>query len=167
MSATRLSRAAIACAATGLVLFAGPGAAVAQARCQAVRGVYDEHPVSAGDCDSPVGLCIAGTYRGVIKGPFEAQATTLVQTDDTPVTTVQLFTSTTTISTSLRGRAGTLLIRNAGAFTANPDGSIVDLQTIVDGTGGLDGATGTIRAGGTFVFPTGGSSAYEGVVCLP
>lgn len=167
MSATRLSRAAIACAATGLVLFAGPGAAIAQARCHTVKGVYDEHPVFGEDCDSPVGLCIAGAYRGVINGPFEAQATTLIQTDDTPATSVQLFTSTTTITTSVAGRAGTLLIRNAGAFTGNPDGSIVDLQTIVDGTGELDGATGTVRASGTFVFPSGGSSSYEGVVCLP
>jgi hypothetical protein len=47
-------------------------------------------------------------------------------------------------------------------FTGTPDGSIVDLQTIVGGTGGLAGARGFVRASGTFSAATGGTSQYEG-----
>jgi hypothetical protein len=157
-------RAVLAVAAAGLTLLGG-GSATAQSLCHTVQGTYDEHPVSG--CDSPVGLCIAGTYYGAIRGPFEGAATTLVETADTPTSTVRLFTSDSSISASVAGREGTLLIKNAGAFTGNPDGSIVDLQTIVGGTDELAGASGSLRASGTFMFPDGGSSHWTGVVCLP
>src|SRR5687767_10079565 len=60
--------------------------------CQPVIGHYIEHAVIE-NCDSPVGLCIAGEYSGVIKGGFEGKATTLVPTADTPSTAALLFTS--------------------------------------------------------------------------
>jgi hypothetical protein len=46
-------------------------------------------------------------------------------------------------------------------------GPIVDLQTIVGGTGDLTGATGALRTQGTFSLVNGGRSAYQGTVCLP
>jgi hypothetical protein len=45
-------------------------------------------------------------------------------------------------------------------------GSIVDLQTIVGGTGQLAGATGELRAHGVFSTANGGESEHEGTVCL-
>lgn len=163
----RISRTAVGIAAAGLVLLAAPQSAGAGVVCRDVEGSYDEHAVLGPDCASPVGLCIAGTYRGDIRGAFEGRATTLVPTADTPTTTVQLFTSDSSITATLAGRRGTLLIKNAGAFTGNPDGSIVDLQTVVGGTGGLAGASGSLRATGTFFFATGGRSTWKGTVCLP
>jgi len=139
---------------------AGPG-------CLPVTGFYQERPVTGPDCDSPIGLCIAATYQGGVRGAAEALATSLVSTADTPTTSVQLFTSDTTITGSVAGRSGTLIIKNAGAFASAGDGSIVDLQTIVGGTGGLAGASGALRAQGTFTFPDGGRSDYTGTVCLP
>ncbi|MFN0281002.1 MAG: DUF3224 domain-containing protein [Kineosporiaceae bacterium] len=167
MISTRSARPAVAVGAAAVVLLVAPAQADAAAACRRVEGTYVEHAVSGPDCLSPVGLCIAGSYTGDIRGDFSGRATSIVTTADTPATTVALFTSDSSISARTRGRSGTLLIKNAGAFTANPDGSIVDLQTIVGGTGGLAGASGSLRATGTFSFATGGRSAWAGVVCLP
>ena len=145
-----------------LALSAGQSAA--GERCVRVTGSYVEQVVSAG-CQSPVGLCIAGTYRGDIDATFTGAATTIVPTADTPVSSVSLFTSDSTITGRVKSWRGTLTIKNAGSFTAAGDGSIVDLQTIVGGTGQLSGATGFIRASGTFSFASGGYSQYVGTVC--
>lgn len=162
MTASPLSRAGLAVAAAGVLLLVGPGAAAGTA-CRAVQGTYVEHLVTGPDCGSPVGLCIAGTYRGAVRGPFDTTVTSLTSTRTGQV---QLFTSASTVTASVAGRSGTLLINNAGAFS-NADGLIVDLQTIVRGTGELDGASGSLRAGGTFTAADGGSSRWTGVICLP
>ena len=78
-----------------------------------------------------------------------------------------LFVSDATIHAELRGRQGDLIIKNSGAFHTTGAGEIVDLQTIVGGTGELTGATGALRAEGTFSAETGGRSTYVGTVCLP
>lgn len=137
-------------------VFLPAASAQAVARCVAVSGFYVERPVTGPDCSSPVGLCIAGTYHGGVRGDFEGRATTITATADTPATNVQLFTSDSTINAAVARRTGMLIIKNAGAFTSGGDGSIVDLQTITGGTGGLAGATGALRAEGTFAFPDGG-----------
>lgn len=138
----------------------------ADAVCRSVRGHYTEHATSNG-CTSPVGLCIAGQYEGAVRGPFAGQATSIVPTAGTGATAVLLFTSDSHIDATVHGRRGTLVIKNAGGFRAAGAGSIVDLQTIVGGTGDLAGATGELRAHGVFSAVTGGESDYEGVVCLP
>jgi hypothetical protein len=135
--------------------------------CHPVRGHYVEHAVVE-NCDSPVGLCIAGEYSGVIKGNFEGDATSLVPTADTPTTSVLLFTSDSVIHAKVKGKEGDLLIKNAGVFRTTGEGEILDLQTIVGGTGELAGASGIIRADGVFDSATGsGESEYVGNICLP
>ena len=146
-----------------LTLTAGQSAA--GERCIEVRGTYVEHAVSGPDCASPVGLCIAGTYRGDIDATFAGAATSIVTTADTPTTTVALFTSDSTITGRFKQWRGSLIVKNAGSFAAGGDGSIVDLQTIVGGAGQLSGATGSIRASGTFTVVDGGRSQYVGTVC--
>ena len=146
-----------------LTLTAGQSAA--QSGCFQVSGRYTEHAVTGSQCQSPVGLCIAGTYRGDISGSFSGTATTITPTADTPTTSVLTFTSDSSITGGVNGRHGTLTIKNAGVFTTMPDGSIVDLQTIVGGTGELAGAQGFVRASGTFSATDGGTSEYEGSVC--
>ena len=109
---------------------------------------------------------IAGTYRGDISGSLRGSATTVTPTVDTPATSVLTFTSDSTITGAVKGNRGTLVVKNAGVFTTLPDGSIVDLQTIVGGTGRLAGARGFVRASGTFSAVSGGTSEYEGSVCV-
>jgi hypothetical protein len=119
------------------------------------------------NCTSPVGLCIAGEYNGVIKGAFEGKATSIVPTADTPSKGVALFTSDSVIHARIGGKEGDLIIKNAGAFLTTGDGDIVDAQVITGGTGGLAGATGLLRASGVFDPQTGsGESEYIGSVCL-
>jgi len=147
-----------------LTLTAGQSAA--QSGCFPVAGRYTEHAVSGSQCLSPVGLCIAGTYSGDISGSFSGTANAITPTADTPTTSVLAFTSDSTITGAVNGRHGALIIKNAGVFTTTPDGSIVDLQTIVGGTGKLVGAQGFVRASGTFSGADGGTSEYEGSVCM-
>jgi hypothetical protein len=139
----------------------------ADTACRSVEGRYEERDASGPGCISPVGLCIAGLYAGDIKGPFAGQATAIVPTADTPTTGVLLFTSDSTIDARIGGLRGTLIVKNSGAFQTSGGGSIVDLQSIVGGTGELSGATGALRAEGTFSVTTGGASRYTGTVCLP
>lgn len=147
------------------VLALTAGQSVAGERCVDVRGSYVEHTVSGPDCLSPVGLCIAGTYQGDIEAEFVGAATSIVTTADTPTTTVSLFTSDSTITGRVKHLGGTLTVKNAGAFASSGDGSIVDLQTIVGGTGRLAGASGFVRASGTFTVAGGGRSTYVGTIC--
>ena len=78
-----------------------------------------------------------------------------------------LFTTDTVADITAWGRRGTLTIKNAGAFHGAGPGEIVDLQTITGGTGGFAGATGALRASGTFDLARGiGTSSIEGTVCV-
>ncbi len=164
-----VSRTLRAAGTTGIAVLAAlalsAGQSAAGDRCVQVSGSYVEHAVSGPDCQSPVGLCIAGTYRGDIDASFAGAASSIVTTADTPATSVSLFTSNSTISGRIGPWRGTLTIKNAGSFAAAGDGSIVDLQTIVGGSGQLSTATGFIRASGTFSLADGGRSQYAGTVC--
>jgi hypothetical protein len=161
---TRLALGAVTGATALLAL--GASSSNAAIACRPVAGSYVEHAVTGPACLSPVGLCIAATYRGDVKGEATGVATSIIGTADTATTGVSLFTSNSSIEATVAGRRGTLLIKNAGGFGTSGDGPIVDLQTIVGGTGRLAGATGALRAQGTFSFAAGGRSEYEGTVCL-
>lgn len=163
---SRLVKAAAPAVLAALAWLAATANANAASSCEAVSGRYVEWAVSE-NCQSPVGLCIAGEYRGMVKGGFEGTATSLIPTADTPTTNVVLFTSDSTIHAKVMGKTGDLIIKNAGAFR-NPGGDIIDLQVIAGGTGELAGATGALRASGTFDFDAGmGESEYTGSICLP
>jgi hypothetical protein len=155
---------ALGLGAASLALLVGSAApSQAASGCRDVRGFYVEHATSE-NCTSPVGLCIAGTYSGQIRGHFHGTATSITTTADTPTTGVAMFTSDSTIDATVSGMSGTLVIKNAGAFASS--GPIVDLQTIVAGTGNLAGASGALRAQGTFSTASGGRSDYHGTLCL-
>jgi hypothetical protein len=155
----------VAGAASLALLLAAAVPSRAAGGCVEVRGFYVEHVVTE-NCLSPVGLCIAGTYSGQIRGDFEGRATSILTTVDTPTTGVAMFTSDSTVDATVHGRSGSLIIKNAGSFSTT-GGAIVDLQTIVGGTGELSGTSGALRAQGTFSATTGGRSRYQGTLCLP
>jgi hypothetical protein len=59
------------------------------------------------------------------------------------------------------GRRGTLTTKSAASFQLGPSGDLLDQQTVVSGTGGFSGATGTLHLSGNFVG-TSGASTYSG-----
>jgi hypothetical protein len=166
MFSPRVTRQVVAASAALVSVLLFASASQADGSCRSVEGNYREHDASGPGCSSPVGLCIAGEYTGDIKGTFAGQATSIVPTGDTPTTGVILFTSDSVIEARIGRRSGTLVIKNSGAFRTIADGSIVDLQTIVSGTGDFVGATGALRAEGTFTTAAGGESRYRGSVCV-
>ena len=163
---TTARRSAVALGTGALAVLLAAGDTGAWSGCQEVRGRYHEEATTEG-CDSRIGLCITAEYTaGPIEGTFFGRATSLVESADTPDTAVSFFTTDSTIEGRVLGREGTLLVKNAGAFRAAGLGEIVDIQTIIGGTGELAGATGVLRASGTFTFAAGGDSDYEGTVCI-
>lgn len=157
----RLSAFALA----AMALLTASSGVSANGQCKKVNGRYNEHIVPPPECTSPFGLCVAGEYRGDIRGDFFGSVVSLTPT---AVGEVLLFTTDSTIHAHIDGKEGDLIIKNAGAFQTAGAGNIVDLQYIVGGTGELTGASGAIRASGTFDSATGmGESEYEGMVCLP
>jgi hypothetical protein len=151
----------------GLALLLAGADTSATNGCLTVEGTYTEQASTDPGCTSPVGLCIEGTYRGSISGDFAGAATTLTSTVDTPQTGVLVFTSDSSTEARIGRRHGTLSIKNSGAFHSTGLGEIVDVQTIVGGAGDFAGASGVIRASGTFTSESGGRSSYSGTVCLP
>jgi hypothetical protein len=158
-------RLAAVAAGTASILLLG-GTADADTACRSFSGRYAEQ-IAPDGCTSPFGLCIDAHYTaGPLHGTFHGVVTSLVPTADTPTTDVLLFTTDTVATVDAWGRAGTLIIKNAGSFATSGRGDIVDLQTIVGGTGDFARASGSIQAFGTFDSATGtGSSRFVGAVC--
>jgi len=139
----------------------------ADAVCRDVNGHYAEHSVAPSICPSPVGLCIEGEFSGGIRGAFASTATSFTPTADTPLTAVVPFTGDGIIHARIDGRRGDLFFKSAGAFHTIDKGEIVDLQYITGGTGAFAGASGALRASGTFDPIAGsGQSEYSGMVCI-
>lgn len=149
---------------TALTAFSAPsGDAAAAARCKVVRGHVTSQTVTE-NCTSPIALCAAGQFYGAIRGEFLLVATSLTPTQDTPVTGVYMFTGDNVVKT----KEGEIYTKDAGALNLTPGGSGDDISivTITGGTGKYAGASGTLRAYGTF-SETGGEFSYEGEVCTP
>jgi hypothetical protein len=135
-------------------------------KCIQVSGFYDEQAVTSG-CTSAVGLCTTYRYQGNLVADNFFTAETIVPTADTQATEV-VFATGESILTNVHvaGRRGTLTIKNAAVFHTTGGGELLDVQTIVAGTGDLTGATGVIRTVGNFVNGAG-RSVFDGFVCLP
>ena len=131
--------------------FALAGASLsAEDRCRNVNGHFAIRAVAPTSCPSPVGLCIEGEFSGGIRGPFTVTATSFIVTADTPTTAVVLFTGDGVIRVRIGDKRGDLFLRPPERARSVGTGEIVDLQFINGGTGALTGASGVLRASGTF-----------------
>lgn len=159
LPALRVATVAIACA--------GGVAMPALADCRNVNGHYTEQLATSTPCSSMVGVCLQGVYSGVVLGSFTTAVDTFVPTPDAPPIGVAQFTAGSILAVRIGNRAGGLYVRNTGATRTTGAGEIIDLQTIVGGTGDFLGASGVMTAVGTFSFANGGRSEYAGMVCVP
>ena len=136
--------------------------------CRRVEGFLEES-LAPTDCTSPVGLCTVAQMFGHLKGRIYFVASDILASTDTPTTGVIFVTGDSVITDArFEDRRGSLTLKDAAAYQTVGDGNLVDIQTVVSGTGGFAGATGTLRISGTFSPTTGtGTSRVEGRICLP
>jgi hypothetical protein len=145
-------------------LFSAPaGIASSAARCKNVRGHVTSQTVTE-NCPSSIGLCAGGQFYGAIRGELLLVATSLTPTQDTPATGVYMYTADDVIKT----KEGDIYTKDAGALNLAPGstGDDISIVTITGGTGAYAGATGRLRAYGTF-SDAGGEFSYEGELCTP
>ena len=111
----------------------------------------------------PVGvqICAAGSYSGGVAEPSAFVGISLIQTVDTPTTGMVLLTGNNQITT----KAGVLLTKDAIMLRTTGVGDFAEVDTVISGTGGWAGATGVLRAQGTFTVASGGSE-YVGQICI-
>jgi hypothetical protein len=148
--------------AAALVSAPAGNAAVAT-KCKNVRGHVTSQTVTE-NCPSPIGLCASGQFYGASRGELLLVATSLTPTQDTPATGVYMYTADDIIKT----KEGDIYTKDAGALNLTPGstGDDISIITITGGTGAYAGATGRLRASGTF-SDAGGEFSYEGEVCTP
>jgi hypothetical protein len=134
--------------------------AVASASCKKVKGTFTLQPVTGPECNSGVGICAAGTYKGGIAGSSAFTGTALSPTADTPTTGVVLLTGDNLFTTA----SGSLSTKDAIVLGTGV-GNFAEVDTIVGGTGEWAGVTGQFSATGTFTAAVGGGGEYAGEVC--
>ena len=160
----RLAAATFFAVLVAAALFSAPaGSAAAAPKCKNVRGHVTSQTVTE-NCASPIALCAAGQFYGAIRGELLLVATSLTPTQDTPVTGVYMYTADDVIKT----KEGDIYTKDAGALNLTPgsSGDDISIVTITGGTGAYAGATGRLRASGTF-SDAGGEFSYEGELCTP
>ena len=163
MSGRIVAAAFFAVLVSAALVSAAAGRASAAAKCKNVRGHVTSRTATE-NCPSPISLCAAGQFYGAIRGELFLVGTSLTPTQDTPVTGVYIFTGDGVIKT----KEGDIFTKDAGALNLTPGGSGDDISivTITGGTGAYAGATGRLRASGTF-SDEGGEFSYEGEICTP
>ena len=148
-------------------LFVG---APALADCESVKGRIVSSVVAAYSdgtpCPSPLLLCTEGRFTGDLAGKFRffASGLTFYNTID-PNSPPDIAASTGVITLETRKLCkGTLTFADTAAFSGGPDGYVVAIETIAEGSGSCADASGRIRLQGVFL---GGcvDCKYVGEVC--
>jgi hypothetical protein len=62
-------------------------------------------------------------------------------------------------------KAGTLQTKDAIVLRTTGTGDFAEVDTVISGTGEWAGATGVLRAQGTFTVADGGGGDYVGQIC--
>src|SRR4051794_4096463 len=127
-----------------LALVLSSAGADADPRCRAVFGSFDLIPITDATCTSPVGVCGKGTFRGLLRGAYTSQLTSIVPTNDTPSTGVVLITGDTPLNARLGHRSGVINFKDSGAFHTTGDGEFAELFSVVGGTNDFAAVTGTL-----------------------
>lgn len=132
--------------------------------CKTVNGHISSQLLSVADgCESPLGLCTIGRYRGGIQGDFKFVA--LSASDPIPDTGSPPVVFTEGIITLDTEKYGKLTIKDASAFELNPaDALFGGVQTIIPEES--DDVSGRLRAYGVFQLGCVDCD-YRGEICTP
>jgi hypothetical protein len=147
----------------GALLFATSERAEAEdaaAKCRAVSGTFTVTTSTGDGCKSPVGLCGSVEWRGDLRAKSSFVATSSIETVDSAVTSVLVFTGDATVM----AKGGTILTKDAIVFRLTGAGDFAEVDTVVGGTGAFSNASGAWRASGTFAGNVG-EGHYEGMLC--
>lgn len=148
----------LAAALAAAVLVQQAGADPATMR---LKGTFDTPLVGGPACDSPVGLCFAGEFRGSLKGPSEGTVASL-----TPTAQPGVFLGDATATIHDR-RGDVICAHEQFVFNGSPDsdGQYAFLCEITGGTGRYSGARGYLYGIGTAPPGTGqDSGTYHGEI---
>lgn len=156
-NSTRVKAVAVAVLVVITLVVVSQGA-LAESNCRRVRGVFTLTPFVEG-CNSLVGLCATGTFRGDIKGNSEFTGTSFTTVEGTAT---QLVVGDNAIHTT----NGDLTTQDVIVLSTNEAGDFAEVDTITDGSGEWSEATGVLKAIGTFTA-AGGQGAYVGEICTP
>ena len=151
----------------GVLILGGTNGVAAATLCKKVNGKLTLQTVTGPGCLSPVGLCATGAFTGDIAGTIAFTGTSITDADATASpnvveTSVIFVTGDNTITTS----GGTLSSKDAIVLQTAGAGLFTEVDTIIDGTGEWEDATGTLTASGVF-GPDGGEGRYVGEICTP
>jgi len=162
---SKWAKRAVIAASAVTVLAIASGGAIAASTCKKVNGKLSLQPVTPPGpaCTSPIGLCATASLSGDLAGNSEFTGTSLTPTVDTPTTAVVLLTGDNLIHTN----DGDLMTKDAIVLRTIGAGDFAEVDTIIGGTGGWAGATGSFSAIGTFTPAAGGEGDYTGEVCTP
>jgi hypothetical protein len=148
-------------------LFVAQNAAAAAPRCFKVFGQQEEAVLPGNDCGSPVGFCLAGSFKGSLNGSLDIKATSLSPTPHFAESGTVFSTGDIVFDGRMLGRRGTLTIRESATLDGAGRADVVALYTVIGGSGELSGANGSIRLSGWFDFDTGtAETRYEGDISL-
>ena len=130
--------------------------------CKQVKGDFTLTAVTGPACNSPIGLCATGVYRGSIRGTSTFTASGMIQTADTLQTDVVFVTGDSQITTD----GGVLLTKDAMSLRTVLEGTFAKVDVNRGGgTGDWANTTGLLTANGTFILNSGGSGTYSGEIC--
>jgi hypothetical protein len=101
--------------------------------------------------------------QGGIKATSVFTGSSVIPTVDTPTTAVVLVTGDNQFTSS----GGTLQTKDAIVLRTVGAGDFAEVDTIIGGTGQWAGASGVLRAQGTFTATAGGGGDYLGEICTP
>lgn len=140
---------------------AQPGDTAGLAGPRTVKGSMSLHPVAGAACASAIGVCYSGTISGTLRGTVDGTASSLVQTADTPTTSVVVLTAEVTVVLT---DGSTLLLKEARVLRTAGEGSTTAIWSVVGST--PPGATGQLRVSGFFDPQAGGDADYRGTLTL-
>ena len=133
--------------------------------CVPLAGTFESQTLPSDQCNSPVGLCTAGSLTGSLRGSYGYTAATLTSANDPTIPFVFFYTGRSMVETR---NGSTLIGTDSGTLDLDPDGfgNFTALITFTEATGKLEGSRSQISLVGHLDLETGtAEGTYRGMLC--